>query len=97
MKVIIIGLGIQGNKRIRYLGRNLVATIDPYNRKADYRNIKDVPLNVYDTVFICTPDVEKYNLIAYSLKNKKNVLVEKPLWLSDLNKIKFLEKLAKKK
>ena len=94
MKIIIIGLGIQGNKRIKYLGRNLVATIDPYNKKADYKNIRDVPLNIFDTVFICTPDTEKYDLIKYSLKNKKHVLVEKPLWLGDLNKIKFLERLA---
>jgi len=94
MKVIIVGLGIQGNKRIKYLGRNLVATIDTYNKKADYKNIRDVPLNIFDAVFICTPDAEKYDLIKYSLKNKKHVLVEKPLWLGDLNKIKFLEKLA---
>ena len=97
MKVIIVGLGIQGKKRIKYLGNNLIATIDPYNKEADFSKIEDVPLNIFDTVFICTPDKPKFALISYFLKNKKHVLVEKPLWSDELKKINKLEKLAIKK
>ena len=94
MKIVVIGLGIQGKKRIKFLKKELVATVDPFNKKADYRDIKDINLKKFNTVFICTPDDEKYKIIYYCLKNKKNVLVEKPLWTSNLGKIKFLEKLA---
>ena len=57
MRVIIIGLGIQGEKRRKILDKKyLVATVDPINKKADFKNINDVPTNIYDSCFICVPD-----------------------------------------
>ena len=94
MKVVIVGLGIQGKKRKEHLGKDLIATVDPYNKKANFKDIRDVPLNIFDTVFVCTPDIPKFDIISYCLKNKKHVLVEKPLLLNKLKEIKVLEKLA---
>ena len=38
------------------------------NGKENYKNIKEVPLNAYDTVFICTPDTKKIDLIIQKIK-----------------------------
>ena len=53
MKVIVAGLGIQGNKRRKYAGKDYVASVDPVSNEADYRCISEVPLNTYDTVIAC--------------------------------------------
>lgn len=95
MKTIIVGLGTQGNKRKFFGGKDIIATVDLINPKADYKNIKEIPLDLYEAVVCCTDEASKFKIIEYSLKNKKHVLVEKPLFLSSkLNK--YLENLAKK-
>ena len=96
MKIVIAGLGVQGKKRLNYLINDQVITVDPYNDDSNYSSLKEVPLKLYNAVFICTPDNTKYELILYCLKNKKHVLVEKPLLFRDIKKIKNLEFLAKK-
>ena len=70
MKAIIIGLGVQGKKRKKILGKKYICSVDT-NGNGDYTNIKEVPLNLYDTVFICTPDSKKIDLIRYCLKKQK--------------------------
>ena len=38
MKILIVGLGIQGNKRKKLLNKNFFfATVDNKNKKADYK------------------------------------------------------------
>lgn len=97
MKVIIVGYGIQGRKRQLSLKKNeFICSIDPYSKKAKYKNINEVPSNLYDTVFICTPDKEKIKIIEFCIKNKKNCLIEKPFPICTQNKIKYLEKLSNK-
>ena len=72
MKILIVGLGVQGQKRKNILNKKLVfATVDNKNKRANFKNIQDVPLNKYDTVFICTPDSEKLKILNYCLKYKK--------------------------
>ena len=98
MKILIVGLGVQGQKRKNILNKKLVfATVDNKNKSANFKNIQDVPLNKYDTVFICTPDSEKLKILNYCLKFKKNALVEKPLVANSESKIKKLEIKANKK
>ena len=75
----------------------IFATVDPKNRIADYKDIKEVPLNKFDTVFLCTPDSEKNKILNYCIKFKKNVLVEKPLMANSEKKIKKLEVEANKR
>ena len=91
MKVIIVGLGVQGTKRLKVLGKNCIATVDKHNLKADFRKITEVDVKDFDTVFICVPESEKYRVIRYCLKNNKNFLIEKPLNLPDRT-INFINK-----
>jgi scyllo-inositol 2-dehydrogenase (NADP+) len=81
-KVVIVGLGNQGIKRSKILKSELVATVDPFNNQADFKDIESLDLTTFDSVFICTPDDVKVDYILYFLSNGKNVLVEKPLNLS---------------
>ena len=85
MKILIVGLGVQGLKRKKLLNDHKVLTVDKVNKKADFKNIKDVPKNNYDAVFLCTPDKVKYSLLKYCIKNRKHILVEKPLWFKRID------------
>jgi scyllo-inositol 2-dehydrogenase (NADP+) len=79
MRMIVVGLGIQGHKRQAIAGKDVVANVDPYKPEADYKDIRDVPLNLYDGAFVCTPDQAKQEILEYLLTNGKHLLVEKPL------------------
>lgn len=79
MKVIIVGLGIQGKKRAAVAGENVIATVDPIHPEADYKDVREVNLNHYDAALVCTPDNAKIEILKFLLQNKKHVLVEKPL------------------
>jgi scyllo-inositol 2-dehydrogenase (NADP+) len=54
MKTIVVGLGIQGNKRAKIAGKDLVATVDPVRPGAQYKAVQDVPLHSYDSALVCT-------------------------------------------
>ena len=72
MKVLIVGFGTQGQKRKKLLGKFFFASVDPKNKKADYKNIRDAPLDKFKSVFICVPDQSKYKIIKYFYP-KKNI------------------------
>ena len=42
MNVLIIGLGNQGKKRIKYLKNDSIKTLDLYNKNADYKNFEEI-------------------------------------------------------
>ena len=63
MRVIVVGLGVQGHKRRATAGKDFVASVDPVNREADYRRIEDVPLDRYDAVLACIPDEPKIDVL----------------------------------
>ena len=88
-KYVVVGLGVQGLKRIKYLKTRNIIKIDPFKR-ADYSFLKEVPKNLYDTVFICVPDKEKEELVEYCIKHKKHFLVEKPFPILKETKIKSI-------
>ncbi len=97
MKIIIVGLGVQGNKRKKILNKkDYVASVDPINSKANYKFLSQVPLKDYDSCFLCVPDKEKRKLIDYCIKNKKHILVEKPLLFKNIKEINDIEKKANK-
>src|SRR3989338_3175502 len=97
MKIVVVGLGVQGYKRVKYAGGDCVASVDPENKEASHKSLLDVPLDIYDTALLCIPDKPKIELITYLLENKKNVLVEKPLWAEDNEAILALQRLANEK
>jgi scyllo-inositol 2-dehydrogenase (NADP+) len=97
MKAIVIGLGIQGNKRRTFAGADYVASVDPINKEAEYRAVEDVAVSAYDAALVCIPDEPKIDVLTYLLENGKHVLVEKPLWALDDRRIETLEQLARAK
>lgn len=96
-RVVVVGLGVQGNKRRRFAGADFAASVDPVNPEADYRHIAEVPLGAYDAALLCVPDDPKVELLQYLLGNGKHALVEKPLWAGDDADIPRLEALARAK
>jgi scyllo-inositol 2-dehydrogenase (NADP+) len=79
MRVVVVGLGVQGRKRAAIAGQEVVATVDPVSPDALHRRIEDVPLGSYDAALLCVPDAPKVELLTYLLGNGKHALVEKPL------------------
>lgn len=95
MRSLVIGLGVQGNKRKRFAGADYVGAVDPVHSDADYRELVDVPLASYDAALVCTPDEPKLGLLTYLLGHGKHVLVEKPLWAPGDAEILTLQQLAR--
>jgi predicted dehydrogenase len=94
MRVIVVGLGVQGKKRLAVAGNEAVATVDPVNPDAKYKNVEDVPPGSYDAALLCIPDEPKIKVITYLLSNRKHVLVEKPLFADDPSGLLRLKELA---
>jgi scyllo-inositol 2-dehydrogenase (NADP+) len=96
MKTIVVGLGVQGEKRRRVAGSDCVGSVDPVNAQADFRSVEEVPLREYDAALVCVPDEPKFETLNYFLRNGKHVLVEKPLWVRRDSDIAELEELARR-
>ena len=94
MKVVVVGLGIQGKKRLAIAGVDVAATVDPVKPEAQYKCIEDVPRGNYDGALVCTPDAAKLPILRYLLEHGKHVLVEKPLLGETPEDLPELEMLA---
>ena len=94
MRVVVVGLGVQGAKRRTVAGKDVVATVDPANSQADYRSLDEVPLAAYDAALVCTPDETKIELLTHLLANGKHLLVEKPLFASEDGPLESLARIA---
>lgn len=97
MRVIVVGLGVQGRKRAKVAGGDVVATVDPALAEADFVQVERVPLTDFDAALVCTPDAAKIGVLAYLLENGKHVLVEKPLLADDGRDIEALRGLAERR
>ena len=96
MRVAVVGLGVQGEKRRRIAGADVVAVVDPVKEGVDYKDLRDLPLDRFDAALCCVPDDVKIDLLTYLLANGKHVLVEKPLWATADESIQALEDLARR-
>jgi len=94
MRVVVVGLGVQGHKRRDVAGIDVVATVDPVNPQADHRRLEEVPAASYDAALVCTPDEAKIELLAQLLSNGKHLLVEKPLLAGRSEELARLKRLA---
>ena len=94
MRIIVVGLGVQGYKRKKNSEIDYLASVDPINQDADYKDIKDIPLDQFDAVLACIPDEPKETILRYALSNGKHVLLEKPLWTVENRGIIELQQLA---
>lgn len=97
MRVIVVGMGVQGYKRKRFAGADYVASVDPVNKEADFRDITEVDLSAYDAAMLCIPDEPKIELLNYLAANGKHALVEKPLFAKNEEEISLLQDLAREK
>ena len=97
MRVIVVGLGVQGIKRQAIAGEEIVATVDPIHTEADYKSLEGVPLDAYDAALVCTPDDAKIELLTHLLDNGKHLLVEKPLLAGANSDLEALAKIARSK
>ncbi|HAT50325.1 MAG: Gfo/Idh/MocA family oxidoreductase [Nitrospirae bacterium] len=79
MRVVIVGLGIQGKKRLHFAGKDAVATVDTHTA-ADFSRLEDLPSDRYDAALLCVPDQPKMALIRHLIAEGKHFLVEKPLF-----------------
>jgi scyllo-inositol 2-dehydrogenase (NADP+) len=94
MRAVVIGLGIQGKKRLKFAGNDIVATVDSAKGKADYQKIQDVPLESYEAALVCTPDEAKLPILKFLLASGKHALVEKPLLALEAGPIEELRDLC---
>ena len=67
MRCIVVGLGVQGEKRAICAGKDYVSSVDPVNPKADFKKIQDVPLIAYDAALVCVPDNQKFHIFSFLL------------------------------
>ena len=91
-RTIILGLGVQGEKRKNIAGSDVVCVVDPFKKNADYKKVSQVPIDSFDAALVCTPDEAKIDIINYLIENKKHVLVEKPLWSSTKDELIDIQK-----
>ncbi|MDC1076104.1 Gfo/Idh/MocA family oxidoreductase [Litorivicinus sp.] len=94
MDVVVIGMGVQGEKRAR-VARDFgnVITVDPLAGRGDYSSISEVPIENYSTACVCVPDSEKAGTVDYLVGHEKHCLIEKPFELSNA-RLKTLEMVA---
>lgn len=96
MKVIIVGYGVQGRKRLKVAGGDAAGVVDPIASEANWRDVQAVPLDSYDAALVCTPDEPKVELLRYLLGHGKHVLVEKPLHAGSDAQLADLEATARR-
>lgn len=95
MRVLVVGYGVQGKKRHRIAGKEAAGIVDPVAPEANWREIREVPLESYDAVLACIPDEPKVDILKYLLGHGKHVLVEKPLHAETDAELAELERLAR--
>ncbi len=97
IRVLVVGLGVQGKKRKNFAGAECVGTVDPYSDDAEFKELADVPVGSYDAALLCVPDDPKIRLLTYLAEHGKHALVEKPLVAETEVEIARLEALARAK
>lgn len=83
MSYAVVGMGVQGAKRRAVLANRPHITVDPFAPDVDFQDLREVPLDAYEAVLLCTPDAPKQELVAYAVDHGKHVLIEKPFTLRD--------------
>jgi scyllo-inositol 2-dehydrogenase (NADP+) len=97
MRVVVVGLGVQGHKRRRFAKDDFVCSVDVRNVEADFRDLRDVALDTFDAALLCVPDSAKIELLEYLAGHGKHALVEKPLVAENEAVLKRLEETARKR
>jgi predicted dehydrogenase len=94
MRVVIVGYGVQGRKRLRVAGAEGVGVVDPASPDADWSDITEVSPERYDAALVCTPDQPKIPILRHLFRHGKHALVEKPLHATSEAELSDIEVLA---
>ena len=70
MKVVIVGYGVQGKKRLRIAGDDAAGVVIPWRRKRRWKSITEVPLDCYDAALVCTPDAPKMEILRHLFRRQ---------------------------
>jgi predicted dehydrogenase len=95
MRVVIVGYGIQGRKRLQVAGPDSVGIVDTVAPEANWRDIAEVPLERYDAALVCTPDQTKIEILRHLFRHGKHAMVEKPLHAASEVELIEVEQLAR--
>ena len=96
MRCVIVGLGVQGRKRLRVAGADAVGIVDPVAPEAHWRDVREVPLDRFDAALVCTPDAPKVAILQHLVGAGKHALVEKPLHADSAQELEELETIARR-
>ena len=94
MRVVIVGYGVQGRKRLRVAGADGVGVVDPVSPDADWSDIAEVSLDRYVAALVCTPDQPKIPILRHLFRHGKHALIEKPLHATSEAELSDIEALA---
>jgi scyllo-inositol 2-dehydrogenase (NADP+) len=95
MRVVIVGYGVQGRKRLRVAGADGIGVVDPASADANWSDIAEVPLDRYDAALVCTPDQPKIAILRHLFRHGKHALIEKPLHATSEAALSDIEALAR--
>jgi scyllo-inositol 2-dehydrogenase (NADP+) len=73
MRYLLVGLGNLGAKRRAVLGERCVATVDPFNAEADFRQPEECPADHYDAAILAMPNDVKIRLMEFFRSRGKHV------------------------
>ena len=59
MRIVIVGMGVQGKKREMIAGDECVATVEIREGVGDYESIRHVSLASFEAAILCLPDSQK--------------------------------------
>jgi scyllo-inositol 2-dehydrogenase (NADP+) len=82
MKTIVVGLGVQGNKRKLHCGNDFEFSVDPNNPEAEFSDLEKIDYSSFESVMLCVPDELKEKYVNQFIARGKNILIEKPFTLT---------------
>ena len=95
MRCIIVGYGVQGKKRLAVAAKEAAGVVDPIWAEAQWKDVGEVPLDLYDAAVVCTPDGPKMEILDHLAGHGKHALTEKPLHAETDGELAALEAKAR--
>jgi scyllo-inositol 2-dehydrogenase (NADP+) len=95
MRCIIVGYGVQGKKRLAVAAEEAAGVVDPIWPEAQWKDVREVPLELYDAAVVCTPDGPKLEILDHLAGHGKHALTEKPLHAETEGELARLEQTAR--
>src|SRR5580704_7404651 len=95
MRCIVVGYGVQGKKRLAVAASEAAGVVDPIWTGAQWKDVREVPLDLYDAAVVCTPDEPKMEILGHLAGHGKHTLTEKPLHAGSDAELATLEQTAR--